>query len=99
MNTIVRAWRRNRRASGNRLRALRQRAGLSQLALAAASGITNDTICRLELGRRSPQAGTIERLAKALDTDPQRFVSDEPEDDWSIADRVEAEAGAAAARR
>jgi transcriptional regulator with XRE-family HTH domain len=78
MNTVVRAWRQNRRASGQRLRALREEAELSQLALAAASGITNDTICRIELGRRAPQAATIERLARALNVAPERFVSDEP---------------------
>ena len=101
MNTIVRSWRRNRRASGNRLRALRERAGLTQLALSAASGITNDSICRLELGRRSPQAATIERLAKALDVEPLRFVTDEPpEEDWSTEDETEVVgSGVAAARR
>ena len=83
------------------MRALREWAGLTQLALSAASGITNDTICRLELGRRSPQAATIERLAKALDVEPLRFVTDEPpEEDWST--EVETEvvgSGVAAARR
>lgn len=85
--TIVRAWRRHRLASGQRLRALRERAELSQLALGAASGITNDTICRIELGRRAPQAATIDRLAKALGVEPERFVSDEP-DVPSLAERL-----------
>ena len=93
MNTIVRAWRRNRRAAWHRLRVLRERAGLSPLALAAASGITNDTIRRLELARRAPQAGTIERLAKALDVAPLRFVADEPDDDGST-DNAEGAHGA-----
>ncbi|MDQ3695981.1 MAG: helix-turn-helix domain-containing protein [Chloroflexota bacterium] len=79
MKDVVRAWRQHRLASGARLRAIRDGAKLSQLALAAASGITNDTICRIELGRRSPQAATIARLAKALDVTPERFVTDEPE--------------------
>lgn len=78
METVLRAWRQNRRAAGGRLRALREEAELSQLALAEASGITNDTICRIELGRRAPQAATIERLAKALNVPPHRFVTDEP---------------------
>jgi len=82
MKDIVWAWRRDRPAAGHRLRALRVGAGLSQLQLADASGITNDTICRLELGRRSPQADTIGRLARALDVDPRRFVVDEPEEDF-----------------
>lgn len=78
MRSVVRSWRQNRRASGRRLRALRERADLSQLALAEVSGITNDTICRIELGRRAPQAATIERLAKALGVAPEQFVTDEP---------------------
>ena len=83
------------------MRALRERAGLTQLALSAASGITNDSICRLELGRRSPQAATIERLAKALDVEPLRFVTDEPPDeDWSTEDETEVVgSGVVAARR
>ncbi len=90
METVVRSWRRDRRATGHRLRALRERAGLSQLALSAASGVTNDTICRLELGRRSPQAATIERLARALAVEPARFVTPEPADDaWPEDDAVE----------
>lgn len=78
MKDVVQAWRRHRLASGARLRAIRERAKLSQLALAEASGITNDTICRIELGRRAPQAATIARLAKALDVAPGRFVTDDP---------------------
>ena len=83
------------------MRALRERAGLTQLALSAASGITNDSICRLELGRRSPQAATIERLAKALDVEPLRFVIDEPlEEDWTTEDETDADgSGVVAARR
>lgn len=78
MKDVVQAWRRSRLASGARLRAIRERAEMSQLALSQASGITNDTICRIELGRRAPQAATIARLAKALDVPPERFVTDEP---------------------
>lgn len=78
METVLRAWRQNRRTAGRRLRALREEAELSQLALAEVSGITNDTICRIELGRRAPQVATIERLAKALNVPPDRFVTDEP---------------------
>ena len=78
MNALLMAWRRDRRGAGHRLRIARERAGLSQLALAAASGVTNDTICRIELGRRAPQVATIERLAKALNVPPDRFVTDEP---------------------
>ncbi len=98
METVVRSWRRDRRATGHRLRVLRERAGLSQLALSAASGVTNDTICRLELGRRSPQAATIERLARALAVEPVRFVTPEPVDDaWPEDDGTEEDGGTAPA--
>ena len=91
---VVRSWRQNRRVSGRRLRSLRERAELSQLALAEVSGITNDTICRIELGRRAPQAATIERLAKALGVDPEQFVTDEP-DVPTLEERLQATAARA----
>ena len=81
MNALLMAWRRDRRGAGHRLRIARERAGLSQLALAAASGVTNDTISRLELGRRSPQAGTIKRLARSLGVAPTALAIGEPAPD------------------
>jgi len=75
---VVMAWRRDRRAAGFRLRALREAAGLSQLDLAAASGVTNDTICRLEMGRRSPRRESLGRLARALDIPPGELIGGEP---------------------
>lgn len=96
IKNVVRSWRQNRRASGRRLRALRERSELSQLALAEVSGITNDTICRIELGRRAPQAATIERLAKALGVNPEQFVSDEP-DVPTLDERMRATAARASA--
>lgn len=90
MREIVWAWRRNRPAAGGRLRAVRIAARLSQLQLAEASGITNDSISRLELGRRAPQAATIGRLARALAVDPRRFVADEPGEEFSGEDGSDA---------
>ncbi len=96
METVVRSWRRDRRGTGHRLRVLRERAGLTQLALSSASGVTNDTICRLELGRRAPQAATIDRLARALAVEPVRFVTAEPADDaWPEDDGSEDDGGVA----
>jgi transcriptional regulator with XRE-family HTH domain len=95
MKDVVRSWRQNRRSSGRRLRAFRERAELSQLALAEVSGITNDTICRIELGRRAPQAATIQRLAKALSVVPEQFVSDEP-DVPTLEERLQATAARSA---
>jgi transcriptional regulator with XRE-family HTH domain len=51
---------------GERLRELRRRAGLSQHALAAASGLSRTSIARWELGWRYPAWDDVERLARAL---------------------------------
>jgi excisionase family DNA binding protein len=71
------AWRRDRRTAGARLRAFREDAGLSQLDLAASSGLTHEAISIIELGRRSPRAMSIERLARALSVAPEQFVTGE----------------------
>jgi transcriptional regulator with XRE-family HTH domain len=74
MNDVIRAWRRNRSRAGARLRSLRLAAGLTQLELAARSGITHEAISRLELGNRAPRAETIRCLAAALGVEPAEFV-------------------------
>ena len=74
---VVPAWRQNRRRAGRRLRLLREGAGWTQLELAAASGLTHETISRLEVGRRRPQAETVRQLARALRVEPARFVATE----------------------
>ena len=50
--------------SGERIRAPRQRLGLSQIELAAILGVSNVTVNRWENGRALPQAGTSERLLR-----------------------------------
>ena len=72
---VLPAWRRDRRSAGLRLRSRREAAGLSQLDLAAVSGVTHETISRLELGRRAPHAETVRRLARALETTPGELVA------------------------
>jgi transcriptional regulator with XRE-family HTH domain len=52
--------------SGERLKALRERAGLSQPQLAAAAELPLTTLRNWEQGRREPLASAIVRLAKAL---------------------------------
>jgi transcriptional regulator with XRE-family HTH domain len=47
------------------LRTARRRAGLTQRALAAAAGIPQSTVARIELGSLSPRANTLERLLRA----------------------------------
>ncbi len=74
---VVPAWRQNRRRAGKRLRALREAAGLSQLQLAAASGLSHEVISRLELARCSPKAATVQVLAQTLGVEPEQFVGPE----------------------
>ena len=75
---VLPAWRQDRKHAGWRLRLLREAAGMTQLEVAAASGVTHETISQLELGRRAPHAPTVHALAQALRIDPEQFVSDEP---------------------
>jgi excisionase family DNA binding protein len=74
LGTVLPAWRRDPPQAGRRLRALREAAGLSQLALAAASGLTHETISRLELGHKAPSAATLHKLVAALGVAPERLV-------------------------
>jgi transcriptional regulator with XRE-family HTH domain len=72
---VVPVWRQNRKRGGKRLRAIREAAGLNQIQLAAASGLTHEAISRLETGRCWPHAETVRKLAGALDVDPERFIA------------------------
>jgi transcriptional regulator with XRE-family HTH domain len=49
-----------------RLRALRQRAGMTQIQLEAATGIAQPTISDYESGRMMPSWRIMERLARGL---------------------------------
>lgn len=51
---------------GYELKRLREERGMTQWALAVASGVSRPTIQRLEAGSRSSRAGTREKLADAL---------------------------------
>jgi excisionase family DNA binding protein len=72
---VVPTWRQNRRRAGKRLRAIREAAGLNQIQLAAASGLTHEAISRLETGKCWPYAETVRKLAGALGVEPERFVA------------------------
>ena len=74
---VVPAWRQDRQRAGQRLRALREAAGMTQLELETTSGVTHEAISRLEKGRGAPYAETVRLLAHALRVDPRRFVSRE----------------------
>ncbi|MHB8467653.1 MAG: helix-turn-helix transcriptional regulator [Acidimicrobiales bacterium] len=51
--------------TGRALRNARRRAGLSQRALAMATGVAQPTIARIETGHDNPRIGTVERLLTA----------------------------------
>lgn len=71
---VIPAWRTDPVRAGGRLRALREAAGWTQQQLAVRCGLTHEAISHLERGRRVPLAGTIQRLAHALDVPVERFV-------------------------
>ena len=52
------------------LKELRANKFISQLDLAKKSGVSINTICRLELGKEKPHFVTVRRLAKALGIEP-----------------------------
>jgi len=53
--------------AGRSLRNARRRAGLSQRALAARTGVAQPTIARIERGHDDPRICTLERLLHACD--------------------------------
>ena len=55
-----------RQSLANRIRELREEAGLTQEALAAAAGIGRVTLVRVEKGEQSPRFETLSALARAL---------------------------------
>jgi transcriptional regulator with XRE-family HTH domain len=55
---------------GRNLCLLRRRRGHSQEQLAARSGLSRDTIHKLEGGKRSPRLATLLTLADTLSVDP-----------------------------
>ena len=59
------------KALGNKIKELRQRAGLTQRKLAQMSGLSESALRSYELGDRAPKEGIYERLAKALHVRPE----------------------------
>ena len=60
--------------NGRRLQELRVQRALSLRALGERSGVTYDTINKLELGRRPAHASTIRKLADALGVEPRELM-------------------------
>jgi transcriptional regulator with XRE-family HTH domain len=67
-----------------RLQEHREKAGLSQYALAKRSGLSKQAISRLEMGEREPSWDTVQRLAAALGVDCRTFANP------SLAEEVQA---------
>ena len=57
---------RGRHSLGQRVRRLRNSAGLSQDALARAAGVGRVTLVRLEKGEQTPRLKTLEAIARTL---------------------------------
>ncbi len=60
--------------NGARLRQLRRERAWSQRDLARHSGVSQDTITRLETGQRDAQPRTMRRLAEALGVEPRELM-------------------------
>jgi transcriptional regulator with XRE-family HTH domain len=59
-----------------RLRELREAAGLSQYELARRSGVSKQALSKLEKGERQPSWETVRKLARALDVSVAAFDDD-----------------------
>ncbi len=60
---------------GARVRAAREREGLTVSELAMRAGMKRPNVSRLEHGRHEPSLDTLERIAKALDTPVAQLVA------------------------
>ena len=60
-----------------RLKAVRERAGLSQRELARRADVTNGTLSNIEQGRVSPSIASLEKILKAIPMSMQEFFSDD----------------------
>lgn len=57
------------------LKELREKQGLTQMALAVASGVNQSTLSQYEGGIRTPTLGNAKKLAKALNISLDEFVT------------------------
>jgi DNA-binding XRE family transcriptional regulator len=67
---------RGRQALGERVEQLRESVGLTQDALAAASGIGRTTLVEIEEGQQAPNFRSLEAIAKALGKHPRDLLAD-----------------------
>lgn len=73
--------------NGAKIKALRQRAGLTQAALADLLGLSQQAVASWESGERSPRASDIPRLADALKCPIGELFGEEEEHDPHADDR------------
>ena len=78
LGDVIPRWRADRVRAGQRLRMVREAAGLTQLELSARAGITHEALSNLELGKRAALAPTVHQLSQALRVAPDHFVDDTP---------------------
>jgi excisionase family DNA binding protein len=78
LGDVLPRWRADPVHAGQRLRTLREHAGLNQQQLARQAELTHEQISRLELGTYAPSAPTVHHLSQALDVAPEQFVDDTP---------------------
>lgn len=64
---------------GQRLRFIRDRAGLSQRALAKKTGVPNSTISLIESGKMNPSVGALRRILDGIPIGLSEFFAFQPE--------------------
>ncbi len=69
---------------GLRLRTLRERAGLSQRALAKKSDVPNSTISLIESGKMNPSVGALRRILQGIPISMSDFFSFEIESEQTV---------------
>lgn len=69
---------------GRRLKAIRNRLGLSQRHLARVSGVANATISQIEAGRLNPTVGMLKKVLDGIPMSLSEFFVD----DFEIAERI-----------
>ncbi len=65
------------RVNGQELKRLRTERALSLRELSAGSGVSFDTIGRLELGKQDARPRTVRALAEALGVEPKQLMKGE----------------------
>ena len=61
-------------AGGNRLRIYREYRGLTQQALAGASGVSRDMIAMIETDKKNGSVATVKKLTRTLEVDLEDLV-------------------------